>query len=436
MANDTTPPQHKPMRTIALALTAASGLSLPALAQENFLVMNDFHLNANQQHAMQIDPAGYNPANNLDPSRLSTMIQKIAAHTGSGRLISQPDFILILGDLVDANSQAAHNNSFNRQEHVYQNEYTVYQTIREHFPDTPIINVFGNKDSFKQDYGPFQYQKQSPLTVAEAAGFTNGFLSNGKHCYQKEPTFPCLSHENRRYGYFSIKLKPGLTLIGLNSVMFSQHYQAEDAHQAQSRQLHFLGRALSKAGSESNGIIIAMHIPSGTNMFNGERFWKPQLNRKFNELLRKHFPVIRGILVAHTHMDEFNVLQYHNKVLGQYYIPGMSTSHGNSPGLRSFHLHHTPAGWFIDNYTTYGFHNTLQTDRDSAGIKLEKSYSFVSTFCQRPGKAIIDINTCLHNLKPAALSKHIKVDNPDNPSPQINYPQYFRINPNTNRKSP
>ncbi|WP_108649120.1 metallophosphoesterase [Dongshaea marina] len=380
----------------------------------NFLSISDPHLNIDSKHQMQIDPKGYAPANDLDLATFNTLTSELKQHTGSGQLIPQPSFILLPGDLVG-------HKIFNfgtRKSFVLKNEQAVFENIQNSYPDTPIFYVFGNNDSPQRNYGDFSSKDGSPLEAARAAGFKNGFLSTGVICHENSDVLPCLEEQNPKLGFYSAKLAPGLKLIALNSIMFSPNHDAKATNTQ--AQFNFLKQQLAQAQKEQYSVLIAMHIPVGNNLYDGKKFWKAKYEKEFLKILNDHSSVVRGILVGHTHMEQFQPIVLKSKTIGQYYTAGLSTSHGNSPSVKSFRLSNEDGNWTLANYTAYGFH------RQDGKIQLNKSYRFFQNYCPAQLKRP-NINLCLNGVNFKEVYPKMTENNPNYPNYKMSSPQSFRV---------
>lgn len=377
----------------------------------NFLTITDIHLNAEQKYNMQIDPSGYNVDNDLDAKTFNNLISVVKNNVDTHQ-VEQPQFILLLGDLVGHKFFILQKN---REQFVKQNEALVFYKLKNIFPNTPIISVFGNNDSMQQNYGAYSYKNISPYTVAINAGFKNGFLSTGAICSNsnRTKTMPCILSQNSLAGYFAIAIAQKLNIIGLNSIMFSTKHSANNRLIAS--QMTFLNAQLKNAKQQHKKVLIVMHIPLGNNIYDGTAFWKPSAKKDFLKIIDNYPEQIIGILAAHTHMEEFKAVKLRTKNIGEYFTAGLSTSHGNSPSIKTFKLAFN-GNWFIENYTTYQIHNK----NDS--LILSKYYDFKSTYCD--GKQNLsslrttknktsDINACLTNIKVENIVPYITVNNPN-----------------------
>lgn len=195
-------------------------MSFLPLKQENFLVITDIHLSSISKHVMDINPSKGKLENDLDLVSFKKLLKILNENIKKGN-ISQPKFILCLGDLV------GHLRTTTKG--VIHDEIIVFNVLKKNFPKVPIFYVFGNKDSLAIDYGPFSVinlpkKDVSPYEIAQSrASWKNGFLSSSKICQsdRKETNFPCLLQIEKTQGYYSAYLAPKLRLIALNSVLFS-----------------------------------------------------------------------------------------------------------------------------------------------------------------------------------------------------------------------
>lgn len=393
-------------------------LTLPALVlasssnQFNFLSISDVHLNAEQTHIMQINPTGYDAQNDMDYNSFNKLM--IAIKNTRSSMSDKPYFIIYLGDMV------GHNDSIlDRSAYVKKNENVIFKRLLNDFPDTPIITIFGNNDSTQSDYGDFQNNNISPFTIAENAGFKNGFLSTGLICNNEKSSdkFPCLLKQFRKNGYFSILLKKNLMLIGLNSVMFSPNHQRNTAEFE--KQFEFLESELQLAQSEKIKVIIATHIPVGDNVYDGSAFWKDSPRNTFLDIISKYRQEIVGLLAGHTHMEEFKIIQFPDgERLGQYLTAGLSTSHGNSPSFKTFSMKIENNEWIIENYTTYQIHDNK--------LSFSKYYDFFYTYCQNSNHTK-NINDCLYSINFDDILPQYTVNNPNYSNYSAQDPSVFFV---------
>ena len=371
----------------------------------SFLTLSDIHLSIDQKNAMQIMPKEYDGNNDMDLKTFESLMQALKENISSTKGIEKPAFVLYLGDMVGHQSLL----SINRMNFVKENELAVFKVMQATFQQTPIINVFGNNDSPQENYQAFNYQKVSPYTIAMQAGFKNGFLSTGILCQSpvnQKQVMPCLLAQNKEAGYFSVLLKPHLRLIALNSVMFSPDHTAQKSEV--DAQLIFLKQQLSAAKKNSQSVLIAMHIPVGKNVYDDSIFWQEKIKNEFLRLINTYAPIIKGVLVGHTHMDEFKIIKLKSGELGEYFTAGLSTSHGNMPSLKSYLLNNKNGVWSIKDYISYRF------QKQAKEYHISEYYHFAKTYCQQ---ATDNINNCLTGITFNEILKRFTLGNP-------NYPDY------------
>lgn len=403
--------------TLLLSATSYANQTLPPVQSKNslqFLTINDIHLNNTTNHQMVIDPNHFNKKNDMDRVVYDKLITTVRDNIGQDKLISQPEFVLYIGDAVGHLHDVPVEQ---REKFVNDNTIGVYKGLLKMFPHTPIINLFGNNDSFPRDYGVYDFQKKSTYDMAMEAGFKNGFLSSGEFCKDGK-VYPCIVSQDTKYGYFTLNLRPKLELLGLNSIMFSTEHEVQTG---QKEQFAYITKQLKMAKEHGKSVIIAMHIPVGHNVYKGKPFWRAEYQQPFVKLLKEYSAQVKGVIVGHTHMEEFKKLKTPTGYLGEYFSAGFSTSHGNSPAVKVFDLSKYNHKWAISNFTTYQIHQAK-----GEPIKISKYYDFTSTYCKHPNK-VHNINNCLADLSYKDIAPRYTVNNPNHPTAKVKDPSAFVI---------
>ena len=407
--------------TVFLHLT-----SLPATKGNRleFIPLTDIHLNNEQQHTMDMAPSGFNKDNDMDLNSFKTLSDTIKQNVGEGKLVSKPTFVLYLGDIVGHQS----NSEINRTKLVQENEELVFSSLQDMFPNTPIFTLFGNNDSFEKNYGKFTFNQMSPYETAIQSGFKNGFLSTGWICDgDSDVLFPCVVSQNERHGYFSAKIQPGLLLVGLNTVTLSPRHDMNST--AIYEQIDYLKSTLDYAVDNLMSVLIAMHIPFGDNVYDGSSFLEKEYQDIIFDTIAPHFHHIVGILVSHTHMEEFKILRFTSfegayTHIGQYFTAGLSTSHGNSPSIKVFEMEQI-VNWHITNYVTYQLH---QKENE---MSMAKYYDFQSNYC---GGIVwnytTDISDCLSQIEFNQTLPYFTVNNTNYMQYPVTSPESFYIDRN------
>ena len=408
-----------PLKNVVFVTVFLHFYSIPAnvSASFEFITLADIHLNNEQQHTMNMAPSGFSKDNDMDLNSFRNLSYALKQNVGEGKLVSKPTFVLHLGDMVGHQSKS----EINRTKLVQENEKLVFSSLQDIFPNTPIFTLFGNNDSFEKNYGNFTSNQMSPYETAIQSGFKNGFLSTGVICSEEsEDVFPCIVSQNERNGYFSAKIQPKLLLVCINTVMLSpRHYAIATTVE---EQFDYLQTTLKYAEENIISVLLAMHIPLGDNVYDGSSFLENEYQYKIIDTIMPHYNNIIGILVSHTHMEEFKILPSYDGVkhIGQYFTAGLSTSHGNSPSIKVFEMDQESDKWNIKNYVTYQIH---ENDNE---ITMAKYYDFQTSYCASIPDTK-DINSCLSQIEFNQTLPYFTVNNTNYEKYSVTSPESFYI---------
>ncbi len=359
--------------------------------------MSDIHLDQTTTHVMDISPLKADRRNDLDYLTYERLISEVDYNIKSG-IVAQPKFILILGDIVGHTRYSS--------ETTLENETTVFKVLKDTFPNTPILYTFGNNDSLKINYGPFidsgRSEYKSPYDVAKkAAGWSNGFLSTGILCAEQS-NYPCMISEDTTNGYYAAYLESHFRLISLNSVLFSVHRKTTE--QEANNQLKWLESQLELAKTNQESVLIAMHVPPGNNILDHSGFWSTKDQVVFLKLMKTYQHIITGLLASHTHTEELKIIQDNtqNNIAGIYLAPGLSTSHGNEPSVKTFYFSRENEQWQLSNYEV--FHFSL----DKANLVFNKLYDYLSYYCINQENKL---SQCLSHVTAEKMDKYLAAGN-------------------------
>lgn len=365
----------------------------------NFLVISDTHLDVLSTHLMDLSPATVTILNDLDVTTFNSLMSEVKQGIENGT-VSKPKFIVLLGDLV------AHH--LFSSDAVINNESYIFNYLKKNFPTTPILYTFGNNDSLSADYGPFSDSNRndalkSPYDVAmKNASWEDGFLSTGTVCEKTPSVYPCIITEDTLNGYYSVYLEPKLELISINSVMFAPR-RLGVTEQAGEDQLQWLRTELLKAQKNNDKVILTMHIPPGSNVYNDASFWLPKESNEFLSIVNTFHDTIIGLLGAHTHKEELKIINNSrgNNIAGVYYTAGLSTFHGNAPSIKTFFFSDSSGQWRLTNYETFYF-------KQNASPVLSKLYDYHSYYCAGQEKDLLE---CLGQVTVDKLNKYLSAGN-------------------------
>ena len=363
---------------------------------QSFIVFSDPHLNIAKTTPMDLAPTGFQRANDLDATTFVNELKTVRQKIDSGE-IEKPQFVLLLGDIVGHDREIL--------DSVKRAESLIFSSFKKYFPETAVFSVPGNNDSFEVNYGPYtDASGRSPYRIAKTQGWKNGFLSTGQYC-QSAATYPCLIEENPQVGHYVAELQPQLRLLAINSVLFSPRRTDSMIPLAQD-ELGWIKQQFTQAKANHESLLIAMHIPVGFNMYDHSIFWEAPESQAFIQLLQQYHSVIQGILVGHTHMDELKIIERPHMKLAEFFTPGLSTSHGNSPSFKVFSLtkHALSQSWFLSDTQTFRFF------RNQKKLDIKPVYRFRTLYCA-PSSRGGNILACLNGVTIDKVLKYITAGN-------------------------
>lgn len=293
-------------------------------ASTQFLVISDIHYGSDNPNKMGSDTG---------TKLLAIALEKYK------ELSKKVDFILMLGDLpshllTDPTKKGEYEKA------VFHGLYAGDQNAK------PLFYITGNNDPLGGNYQAFETNGLSPLNFASewtgACAHCEGLLIDDSH----------MKHD----GYYSAYVQPDnkeIMLIALNTVQFNKRFILSpypNQDQEALEQLHWLEQQLKS--HQAKQLLIAMHIPPGTNYL-GFPFWNEEYLQKFINLLQDYHHLYGEIslLTAHTHMDALEKITLtESDNIYVYFTPGVSRVHFNNPGMKIFTLDGQMA---MKNYTTY-----------------------------------------------------------------------------------
>ncbi len=277
------------------------------------------------------------------------------AHNFTGKLVNQ---------VPDTSLQKAFINNTIR--------FTAYM-FNKYFPNTVILPVLGNNDSYCGDY---DMSPQNPFLNMFAKAWVPLQRNNSK---AKDSMFVA---QFSRGGYYSFTPKgdPGHKLLMLNTIFFSRKYmntcEGGDTSTTSGgiNEMKWLENELqanATLGAKANKLWLAYHIPPGIDVYGSTRpgivspMWDSGYNRRFLGFLNTYSANITANFAGHTHMDDFRVLYNAEKKPVSFVriTPSISRSNGNYPGFQVFS--YSTGGYALTNYKTY-YLNATTTDSATA----------------------------------------------------------------------
>ncbi|XP_075869159.1 cyclic GMP-AMP phosphodiesterase SMPDL3A [Nelusetta ayraudi] len=167
------------------------------------------------------------------------------------------------------------------------------QTIRQHFPNLTVFPALGNHDYWPQDQMPTStnaiYQAAARLWKPWLQREALGTLSRG--------------------GYYSQRVKPGLRLVSLNTILYYSPDKATRNLTDPAEQFQWLQDTLEESAKNKEKVYIIAHVPVGYLPFARDvTAIREQHNQRLVAICRKYSHVIAGHFYGHTHRDSVMVL--------------------------------------------------------------------------------------------------------------------------------
>nr|CAH7714813.1 unnamed protein product [Callosobruchus chinensis] len=158
----------------------------------------------------------------------------------------------------------------------------------------------------------------------------------------------------RHAGYYSVLVKPGFRVIGINSNFCFVHnlwlfYEDEDPY----GQLTWLVQELLKAEKKHEKVHILSHVPSGHELCH------LQWSKNFRRIVERFNDTIAAQFNGHTHYDEIEIFysEENETAINVAFNGGSLTPFiGNNPNYRMYQVQLSDAT--VQDYQTYTFNMT------------------------------------------------------------------------------
>jgi sphingomyelin phosphodiesterase acid-like 3 len=255
----------------------------------------------------------------------------------------QVKFVLVLGDLLGHRFKTLYKKYSRDKRGTYYPLFVKKTTefiklaLAEAFPVIDVYVAVGNNDSYGGDYTP----RPKGQFLQDMADSWSGLIKNKANNKVFRRMLPV-------GGYYAVDLpkQTNLHLIVLNSILWSNKVPMTKAmQQAASNELRWLHSELEQVKINKQKALIAMHIPSGVDVYSPLRqkpfrliAWRHSIYaQRFQEELQQFPSEIVGIFAGHLHADWLQTLivnaSYKIPVSG---IPSISPVFGNNPGFKVY----------------------------------------------------------------------------------------------------
>jgi len=342
----------------------------------------------------------------------------------------KPDMIIINGDFLCHSFQ----NSFQNYTGIYSSDSVrkfirkttrfVLSMISHYFPNTLVLPVLGNNDSYCGDY-----------QVAPQGEFLKFFGETIKPLLKKTEN-PGFDATFNKGGYFVATLPWDTTqqFIGLNTVFwspkFSNSCQNGANMDAGAIEMSWLRATLTRSAAAHKKVWLSFHIPPGIDIYSSayattpgtvKGMWLQGYNDSFIALVNQFGGTIRACFGGHTHMDEFRLLGTDSTVNSFVHIsPAVSPIFNNNPGFQE--LTWDPVKMSLVDNITWSFLGIETQGKNNWTPEYDYDKIYSVNAIDVPGLLKVWNHIGNNNLIRADYLKYYFVDNPNKmPSPWLAY---------------
>ena len=269
------------------------------------------------------------------------------------------DFILFTGDLC-RHSNDLFDDPISTTKSILS---TVINMTHSMFPNVPIVAAIGNND-FTPDY----------YLDLEDQNHTNNMLNMVTDAFAS--IFETSNEESqfRKGGYFARNITDRLTILVLNTIMYSRsHLPAEQTYlEDPLGQFAWLQDQLQIVASSNRRVYIASHIPPALGSFRKAQLWHDKYLETYYDIINSTLDdgILAGQLFGHLHTDEFRFISHTNGYSYPLFIsPSVTPVYGSNPSYRVVQYDDETAD-LVDYETFYiDITNTTSIQEDPSWIE-------------------------------------------------------------------
>lgn len=376
---------------------AWSRASATNTSQHEVLIASDIHFNP------MADPSLVTQLIVAEPAQWDAILNRTAPHAFSPygqdtnwwllqssldqmrKTMPHPAVFLVLGDVL------AHRFPSQFQNITHDNDRQHYRAfvlktiqflelqLRRRWPDTQILLTPGNDDDVCGDY-----------TVEAGGAYLNDTAAITRDLARGDEQ---LASDWKSLGSYAVSpaAVPGVTIVSLNSVFFSEKYEAQSFRDsckevqstAPSQTFAWLEQTVSAAHQANQKVWLMFHIPPGIDGYGSAHnhegsceanivpMWVPEWTAKFDSLLINYQGTIAASFAGHTHTDDFRVIRDGSDAKAFVLVdPPISPVYDQNPAFRIIDVRGSEVRDQTTNYLT---------NLTSAGAqrgKWKKEYTF------------------------------------------------------------
>ena len=256
------------------------------------------------------------------PSLVEHMVQFIGSHLFPKYRFQ---FVVLTGDL------AAHDAWRITREEALKRIQFVSDLLKENLRNVPVIPALGNHDTVPiNQFVPRSFDQDPKSSKFNMSWLYHSLSEMWKDWLPKE----ALEEFETRGGFFSVKIRPDLRVISLNTnlgcnpgnwwLRIISEELADPDHM-----LHWLVETLEQAEAAEEKVIIISHISPD------ERTCIPNWWNNYFKIILRFESIIVQQLAGHTHDDTFHVMaDSERRAFSSVLFPGSVTSWTKNPGFR------------------------------------------------------------------------------------------------------
>jgi len=201
-------------------------------------------------------------------------------------------------------------------------------------------------------------------------------------------------------GFYSRDLPDGLTVLSINTVLYSSFFGPEPFADDPGEQFTWMRNTLMNIRERGNSqAMIVGHVPPSMGSFRHTQLWKEKYINVYYEIIQEFDDVVAGQLFGHLHSDEFRVGVGKSAIPSSLSTPLLLTGsltpiHGNNPSFRKVFY---DGGAADDNrFKLLDYESHRHSVSDSNAEDWSKLYTFSETY-----------NTATEDIKTEGLSANV-----------------------------
>ncbi len=300
--------------------------------------------------------------------------------------LPHPAVFLMLGDLLAHHFPATFQeitHDDNREHYrafVLKTVQFVSLQLRRRWPETQILITPGNDDDVCGDY-----------TIEAGGVFLSDTAATMRELAKGDEQVANAWKDLGSYSLSPVAF-PGVKIISLNSVLFSEKYEPQGFKNsceeiqtaAPSQAFAWLEQTVAAAQQANQKVWLMFHIPPGIDGYgsvhnhqggcrtNTVPMWEPQWTVKVDSLLTQYAETVAASFAGHTHTDDFRVISDGSTSRAFVLVnPPISPVYDQNPAFRVFDV----VGNEVADQTTYYLTN-LGSASDKQHGRWKKEYTF------------------------------------------------------------